>query len=86
MLPARPRGLGIAVLDGVVCPPTVGMRTQQGGVTVSGDPACEEDRGTLCPTAGWDLGRNDHTDDVGEKRPAETIEFTRTLAELPAER
>jgi len=31
------------------------------------------DRGAPFPTAGWDLGRNDHTDEVGEKRSAETM-------------
>ncbi|GIH08950.1 hypothetical protein Rhe02_70170 [Rhizocola hellebori] len=33
----------------------------------------KKDRGALFPTAGWDLGRNDHTDENGKERPAESM-------------
>jgi hypothetical protein len=54
------------------------------GVSVAGGLATAEvyrtfseldnkDRGAFFPTAGWDLGRNDHTDEIGRKRPAESM-------------
>jgi len=32
-----------------------------------------EPRGARSAFAGWDLGRNDHTDEVGHGRPAEPV-------------
>ena len=36
-----------------------------------------EPRGARSAFAGWDLGRNDHTDEVGRGRPAELDESLR---------
>ena len=43
-----------------------------------------EPRGVRSAFVGWDLGRNDHTDEVGHSRPAELAgdEFTRSSSEM----
>ncbi|GAB2580481.1 hypothetical protein Aab01nite_57030 [Paractinoplanes abujensis] len=57
------------------CEPS--KHTRDGRGTKKKDPAVMtgsflvEPRGARSAFAGWDLGRNDHTDEVGRGRPAE---------------
>ena len=46
---------------------------KQGPRTATGS-LVSQPRGARSAFAGWDLGRNDHTDEVGSGRPAELVD------------
>ena len=60
------------------CEPSKHTQAAQGGKKgprpVGTGSFSVEPRGVRSAFAGWDLGRNDHTDEVGHGRPAELVD------------